>query len=239
MPRPIHLLHDAAALARMLAIEAPCCTHIAMPTNMATARGAPQAWGAFIDGNPLGGNWIADAEAPARRIVSYSGTLADEPFGDDPRTWMRAGHERFKAFCDEVEPALRAHGRTLCFRPHHRHVLGDVHASVKFLRDRASGPFEVLLSPADLLAPSMLAQAEDHLTRMFAHLGPVAAAVLLADCAPNAETGENGLLSMSRLGEGALPMPLLSRLIAEFVPAETPIVLLPGAVEHQRQAVGL
>jgi len=238
MSRPIHLLHDAAALARMLAIEAPCCTHIAMPTNMA-AGGAPQAWGAFIDGNPLGGNWIADAEAPARRIVSYSGTLADEPFGDDPRTWMRAGHERFKAFCDEVEPALRAHERTLCFRPHHRHVLGDVHASVKFLRDRAGGPFEVLLSPADLLAPSMLAQAEDHLTRMFAHLGPVAAAVLLADCATTSETGENGLLGMSRLGEGVLPMPLLSRLIAEFVPAETPIVLLPGAVETQRQAVGL
>jgi hypothetical protein len=238
LPRTVYLVHDAAALARMLALESPCCTQIAMPTNMA-AGGAPQAWGAFIDGNPLAGNWVADAEAPSRRIVSYSGTLADTLFGDEPRTWMRAGHERFKAFCDEVEPALRQHGRTLCFRPHHRHVLGDVHASVKFLRERAGGPFEILLSPADLLAPSMLGQTEDHLTRMFAHLGPVAAGVLLADCATTAQTAEAGLLSMVRLGEGALPHPLLGRLIAEFVPAETPILLLPGAVDLQRQLVGL
>ena len=238
MPRPIHLVHDAAALARMLAIEAPCCTQVAMPTNM-SAGGAPQPWGAFVDGNPLAGNWVADAEAPSKRIVSYSGTLADTAFGDEPRTWMRAGHERFKAFCDEVEPALHHHGRTLCFRPHHRHVLGDVHASVKFLRDRAGGPFEILLSPADLLAPSMLGQVEDHLTRMFAHLGPVAAGVLLADCAPAAETTETGLLSVVRLGDGVLPAPLLGRLIAEFLPAGTPVLLLPGAVDAQRQTVGL
>lgn len=238
MPRPVYLVHDAAVLARMLSLESPCCAQIAMPTDM-SAGGAPQAWGAFIDGNPLAGNWVADAEAPSTRIVSYSGTLADTPFGDDPRTWMRPGHERFKAFCDEVEPALRQHGRTLCLRAHHRHVLGDVHAAVKFLRDRAGGPFEILLSPAELLAPSMLGQAEDHLTRMFAHLGPVAAGVLLADCATNAETAETGLLSIGRLGEGTLPTPLLGRLLAEFVPAETPVLLLPGAVEAQRRAVGL
>ena len=235
MPRPVHLLHDAAALARMLSLETPCCAQIAMPTNLATGA-APAAWGAFIDQNPLAGNWVADAEAPSRRIVSYSGTLADEPFGDDPRTWMRAGHERFKAFCDEIEPALRAHGRTLCFRPHHRHVLGDVHASVKFLRDRAGGPFEILLSPGELLAPSMLAQAEDHLTRAFAHLGPVASGVLLTDAAQGTD---EGLLAPARLGEGALPKPLLARLLAEFVPAETPVILLPGAVDAQRALVGL
>ena len=235
MPRSVHLLHDAAALARMLSLEAPCCAHIAMPTNLAAGT-APAAWGAFVDGNPLAGNWVADTEAPSRRIVSYSGTLADEPFGDDPRTWMRAGHERFKAFCDEVGPALQAHGRTLCFRPHHRHVLGDVHASVKFLRDRAGGPFEILLSPAELLAPSMLPQAEDHLTRAFAHLGPVAAGVLLTDAAPGAD---DGLLSPTPLGGGVLPKPLLARLLAEFVPPETPVILLPGAVDAQRALVGL
>ena len=124
MPRPIHLLHDAAALARMLALEAPCCAQIAMSAAGTSATGTPTAWGAFLDANPLGDAWIADTELPARRIVSYSGTLADTPFGDDPRTWMKAGHERFRAFCDEVEPSLRAHGRTLCFRPHHPHRLG-------------------------------------------------------------------------------------------------------------------
>ncbi|MEY5033404.1 MAG: hypothetical protein RL354_2435 [Planctomycetota bacterium] len=234
MPRPVHLLHDAAALARMLALESPCCAQIAMSTE-----GAPSAWGAFLDANPLGGTWIADAELPARRIVSHSGTLADTSFGDDPRTWMKPGHERFKSFCDEVEPALRAHGRTLCFRPHHRHVLGDVHASVKLLRDRAGGPFEILLSPGDLLAPSMLGQAEDHLVRMFAHLGPIAAGVLLFDVAATAESAETGLLQHRRLGEGLLPTPLVSSLLAEHVPAETPLILLPGALDAQRSLLGL
>lgn len=234
MPRAIHLLHDAAALARMLALESPCCAQIAMST-----AGAPSAWGAFLDANPLGGAWIADTELPARRIVSHSGTLADTPFGDDPRTWMKPGHERLKAFCDDVEPALRAHGRTLCFRPHHRHVLGDVHASVKLLRDRAGGPFEVLLSPGDLLAPSMLGQAEDHLARMFAHLGPIAAGVLLFDVATTEESAETGLLQHRRLGEGLLPMPLVASLLAEHVPAETPLILLPGALDEQRSLLGL
>ena len=234
MPRAIHLLHDAAALARMLALESPCCAQIAMST-----AGAPSAWGAFLDANPLGGAWIADTELPARRIVSHSGTLADTPFGDDPRTWMKPGHERLKAFCDDVEPALRAHGRTLCFRPHHRHVLGDVHASVKLLRDRAGGPFEILLSPGDLLAPSMIGQAEDHLARMFAHLGPIAAGVLLFDVANTAESAETGLLQHRRLGDGLLPMPLVASLLAEHVPAETPLILLPGALDEQRALLGL
>ncbi len=239
MSRPVHLLHDAALLARMLGLEAPCCAQIAMPTDMAASADGPSAWGAFVEGNPLSGTWIADAEAPSRRLVSYSGTLGEGLFDDEPRTWMRAGHDRFKAFLDEIEPALRLHGRTLCFRPHHRHVLGDVHASVKLLRDRAGGPFEVLLSPGDLLAPAMLPQAEDHLARMFAHLGPVAAAVLLTDVAPDAGTAETGLLAVRRAGEGVLPMPLVARLLAEHVPAETPVILLPGGVDAQRGALGL
>ena len=91
----------------------------------------------------------------------------------------------------------------------------------------------------DLLAPTMLPQAEDHLARMFAHLGPVAAAVLLTDVAPDAETASNGLLVARRAGEGVLPMPLVARLLAEHVPAETPVILLPGGVDAQRGALGL
>ena len=107
------------------------------------------------------------------------------------------------------------------------------------LRDRAGGPFEVLLSPADMIAPSMTGQIEDHLARMFAHLGPVAAAVLLADIAPDAQTAERGLFSACRLGAGILPLALVSGLLAEHVPAETPVILLPGAVDEQRAALGL
>lgn len=235
--RPVHLLHDAEALARMLAIETPCCESVAMPTD---GSGAPFA--AFLDGNPLAGDWFADLELPTRRLVAWSGSLGETLFEDDPRTWMRPGHDRFAAFCDEVGPALESNGRSLCFRPHHRHVLGDVHATVKFLRERAGQPFEALLSPADLLAPSMLETVEDHLTRMFAHLGPVAKAVLLTDAAIPAQGSDvaaDARLSIVPFGSGVLPQPLLASLLREHVPTTTPVILLPGDVERQRTLAGL
>ena len=70
-------------------------------------------------------------------------------------------------------------------------------------------------------------------------LGPLAAAVLLADIAPDAQTAESGLFSTCRLGAGILPLALVARLLAEHVPAETPVILLPGAVDEQRAALGL
>ena len=218
----------------MIGAETPCCAQVAMPTE-----GAMEAFASFVDGNPLSEGWLVDVDAPSSRIVSWSGTLADELFADEPRTWMRAGHERFAAFLDEVAPALRTHDRTLCFRPHHRHVIGDVHACMQLLRERAADPFEILLSPADMLAPSMLANAEDHLGRMFAHLGPVAAAVLVADVRPTAETAETGLLERCPMGEGVLPTTLVGQLIADHLPPETPVILLPGAHEGQRAALRL
>jgi hypothetical protein len=233
--RPVHLLHDAKVLARMVGVEAPCCAQVAMSTE-----GEARAFAAFVDGNPLSpGGWLVDVDAPSTRLVSWSGTMADELFGDDPHTWMRAGQDRLKAFLDEVAPALRQHGRTLCFRPHHRHVVGDVHSAVKLLRERAGEPFEALLSPGDMLAPSMLGTVEDHLVRMFAHLGPVAAAVLLFDVAEAPDTGETGLLAARPLGQGRLPMDLVARLLADHVPPEVPVILLPGALAEQRQALGL
>lgn len=230
--RPVHLLHDAAALAQLLAIEAPCCAQLAMPTD---GSGTPFA--AFADGNPLDDGWLADLAIPTTRTVAWSGTLGDSLFADEPRTWMRAGHERFAAFCDAVAPSLAARGRTLCFRPHHRHVLGDVHATVKFLRDRAGGPFEALLSPADLLAPSMLATVEDHLERMFRHLGPVASAVVLADVATPARgsaEAETDLLATVPFGDGILPHARIAALLAECVPPSVPVLLLPANAARQR-----
>ncbi len=218
----------------MIGVEVPCCSHVAMPT-----RGEAHALAAFVEGNPLSGDWMVDIDAPSSRLVSWSGTMADELFGDDPRTWMRAGHDRFAAFLDEITPALRHHQRTLCFRPHHRHVLGDVQASVKLLRERADRPFEILLSPADMIAPSMMNGLEDHLARMFAHLGEAACAVLLCDIAATPETAENGLFSPCSLGQGLLPTALLAQLLSDHVPATTPIILFPGDIDAQRASVGI
>lgn len=233
--RPVHVLHDAAVLARLLGVETPCCAQLAMST-----AGQPVAWGAFVEGNPLSGGWIVDVESPSRRTVSWSGTLAAELFGDEPRTWMRSGQDCFRDFLDEVSPALHRHQRTVCFRPHHRHVLGDVHSAVKLLRDRAGEPFEVLLSPSDLLAPSMLPRLEEHLARMFTHLGPVAAAIMISDVAlPDDSAEETGLLAPCPLGQGVLGTPLLARLLHECVPVTTPVILLPQGLDAQRAVLAL
>jgi hypothetical protein len=90
-----------------------------------------------------------------------------------------------------------------------------------------------------MLAPSMLGTVEDHLVRMFAHLGPVAAAVLVADIRPGPNTEETGLLEQCPLGQGVLPTALLGALVAEHLRPETPVILLPGAHDGQRAALGL
>ena len=66
-----------------------------------------------------------------------------------------------------------------------------------------------------------------------------AAAVLVEDVRPGETTEETGLLERCPLGEGVLPTALLGALLAAHVPAETPVILLPGAQGSQRQALGL
>jgi hypothetical protein len=74
---------------------------------------------------------------------------------------------------------------------------------------------------------------------MFAHLGPVAAAVLLGDVRAGASTAESGLLEPCAAGEGALPLALVGRLLAEHVPPETPVILLPEDHARLREPLGL
>lgn len=107
----------------------------------------------------------------APRVVAWSGTLAAEPFGDDPRTWGPAGWDALGEACDRLAPALRDEGAVLALRTHARHVLSDVPSCVRFVRERRArdgvdGPLRVLLDPASMIAASMRDLAEDHLRRI-------------------------------------------------------------------------
>lgn len=228
LPNPILVRHDAATVARLVGVEHPCCDGLllAMPPV-----GPPFA--AVAEGNPLAPDWLFDVDVPAERILMRSGTLADEPFGDDPRTWMRPGHEAFRAFCDAAAPTLRLRGKRIAFRPHARHVLNDVQGCLNFLRTREGQPFEIVLAPADLLTAEMLRDAEDHLTRILETLGSRASAVLLTDAAPTSEVPDAPLREVP-LGEGVLPAAAYRRLIRACVPPTTPIVLLPSRLADQR-----
>lgn len=221
--RPIHVLHDAATLATLIGDVPSSCDGLVLavpPTSPPIA--------AVVGGNPLADDWLLDLELPSSRVVLWSGTLAEGLFDDDPRTWMRSGHDAFRRFCDAAAPTLVARGMTLAFRPHARHILSDVQGCLDFLRGREGQPFELALAPADLLTAEMLPAAEDHLIRIYETLGPRAALVLLTDRA--AAAGE----SPRPVRDGTPHADLVRRLLRTCVPATTPLVLLPERLAEQR-----
>jgi len=183
---------------------------------------------------------ITEAARSARTVVAWSGTLADEPFGDDPRTWLAAGHAAFARFCSHATATVNELGVRLLFEPHARHVLSDVSSTRSALRTLDGLPFGVALSPTSLLESSMLDHLDDHLTRIFEGLGPIADLLILDDIArssparsrdarPGAEsiaddTAES-LPTSCPLGTGALPHAHLLALIDAHVPIHVPIAI--------------
>lgn len=163
----------------------------------------------ILPGNPLADDWVMPLDLPGDLMVAWSGTLAegeDALFADEPRTWMGEGHARFEAFCDSIRDALASSGRRLCFRPHARHVLSDPQGTLDFLRRREGEPFGLALSPADLLTTDMVADAEDHFTRILDFMTPRADLLLLADArVPAGPDDDARPLEPCPLGEGVLP----------------------------------
>lgn len=226
----LHVLHDARALAKLAGATPPACD------ALACRLGAPdRVAAAWIDGNPLAPGWIADALLPAPRLLCFSGSLADDAFAVHPPNWMRPGRAALDALVHASAPALEAQGRSLCLRPHARHVLSDAQGCLRFLSDHAGLPVQVALSPADMVTSAMIADLPDHLERLFGALGGRAALVLLQDVGA---AGDDDPPNPVPLGHGRLPRDLVLRLIEAHVPAGTPIVLGPGPLEPQLAWLG-
>jgi hypothetical protein len=225
----LHVLHDARALAALTGRTPLPCDGIVSRLGQADSIAA-----AWIDGNPLDAAFLAEIDQVAPRLLMYSGTLAAELFAEDPRTWLRPGRAALDEFARRTAPPLRSARRTICFRPHARHVLSDPQSALQFLRDHADAPFEVALAPADMLTAAMLPTAEDHLRRMFESLGPRAAVVILHDARPR----DDGRCEAAPLGEGVLPRDLTLELLRRHVPAETPVVLRPQNLDRQLAWLG-
>ncbi|MDG2021203.1 MAG: hypothetical protein P8J59_04560 [Phycisphaerales bacterium] len=199
--------------------------------DLVVPHGAPgEAVASILPGNPLADDWFGLVDLPGDLLVAWSGTMADELFEDDPRTWMPMGHERFESFCDAVREPLAASGSRLCFRPHARHVLSDPQGTLDFLRRREGEPFGLALSPADLMLPSMLAHAEDHFTRILESMIPRADLLLLADAAPDENRGDDDAEAMTPtpLGEGVLPAEMIMEAVNTGLPESTPVVVAAG-----------
>ena len=223
-------MHDAAMVARLVGAGHPCCAGVVL------AHGSDLGCvGSSVEGNPLDPGFLLELELPGPRAILWSGSLGESLFADEPRNWMPAGRAALAAFCDSAARPLGLAGKRMCFRPHHRHVLSDVQGSLSFLRERDGQPFGIALSPADLLTPDMLRDAEDHLARAIGSLGHLADVVIVEDLRP----GPDGLERVP-FGEGVLPADRYARLLREHVPAATPVVLpaagFAGAAERLQAA---
>ena len=204
-----------------------------------TLRAPPSVEAVIVDGNPLADRarvTAAVAAAPAPRVVMWSGTLGGNLFDAHPPNWLAPGRAALDRFCADLAPAARAAGKTVCFRPHCRHVLSDAPSFLAFLRDHAGEPVDIALCPGSMFEPSMLDAVEDHLERLFEMLGPKAAICFLNDVVPDPASG---LCRPVPLGRGVLPPGCVRDLVDRFVPPQTPIVLLPEAIDEQRAWLGL
>ncbi|MAD77867.1 MAG: hypothetical protein CMJ51_00675 [Planctomycetaceae bacterium] len=197
--------------------------------DVVVPHGIPgSAIASIVPGNPLADDWTCPLDLPGDLLITWSGTLAEDLFGDDPRTWMASGHERFESFCDQVRDALTAAGRRLCFRPHARHVLSDPQGTLDFLRRREGEPFGLALSPIDLLLPSMQSDAEDHFTRILDFMVPKADLLILGDARVEADGDES--MTAAPLGEGLLPGPAVIEAILTRLPDHAWVVAAPADV---------
>ena len=197
--------------------------------DVVVPHGLPgSAIASIVPGNPLAADWTCPLDLPGELLVAWSGTLADDLFQDDPRTWMAGGHEQFESFCDQVREPLTAMGRRLCFRPHARHVLSDPQGTLDFLRRREGEPFGLALSPIDLLVPSMIPDAEDHFTRILDFMVPRADLLIFGDAVPDEDDEES--MTAAPLGDGLLPGPAVVEAILDRLPDHAWVVPSPGDI---------
>ncbi len=163
-------------------------------------------------------------ESDSDRIIAWSGTLGDSLFEPQPMNWMQAGQSAFREALDAAAEPLETNGRTLLVRPHARHVLNDIPGTLRFMREQSGRPFGIAFDPAALLESSMLDRLDEHLTRSFEALGPVADVIMIRDIRGEEVERESGNLAECLPGQGVLPGRILGELLRQM-PATVPIAL--------------
>jgi hypothetical protein len=167
-----------------------------------------QTRGICLDLNPLEDDPGDLAAGGAPVVVTWSGWFGGDEVGVG--TWGPRGWAALQAWCDCQGPAFAAAGRELWLRPHAGHVLSDAQRCLTFLRGREGQAIGLLLDPVSMLAPSMLADAAEHLDRMLGALAQVA-----------------GVRAVLAPGARGLPIPegVLGAALREHWPASKPVVV--------------
>ncbi len=180
----------------------------------------------WIGGDPHRSDWSVSDQLGVS--LCWSGTLADEFFAGDVRNWTKPGRELLQSWLDRTLAQLTP-GRQLAIVPHHAHLLSDVAGQMRLWHDRSGTGLATVLYPSGLIAPTMLADVHDHLTRSITNLAPRCALCILEDIAPDSSNTE-GSPQFQRVpwGSGILPHRHMERLLAEHLPSTTPILIQPN-----------
>ncbi len=143
-------------------------------------------------------------------IAAWSGWFGEETQGvyeADPRLWLGKGDEMLHGQLDQIHKKLGGADGVVgefLLRPHARHVLSDHLACQRYLQERPSDKFGLLLDPVAMLEPSMLPDARDHLIRTREALGEHARALIVS----NVNKVSDGLVSCA-LDAGELDSDML------------------------------
>lgn len=173
--------------------------------------------------------------AIAGTVITWSGSLAEEPFARDPGAWGGERLDQLGKLCRDLAPELRRRGVRWLLRPHCRHVLCDPQRCVSFLRTQVSGgavrqAIGIALDPSALLEQSMLnassgagATPEEFVGRAIRVLGPVSDWLLLSSVKPAEHDAESDfesapLPARCPLGDGALDLTRLGEDLKSVAP---------------------
>ena len=140
--------------------------------------------------------------------VIWSGGVGPDRFVADPRSWLAAGWSQLERATDSLP-------RGTLLRPHAAHVLSDA-MSARKLGESELG-IKLALSPASMMAESMLGERDDHLVRIFEFSAAHASLLILEDLDCNT-------MRATHAGEGSLNGELLGQLIATHLPPGVPII---------------
>ncbi|MSR70176.1 MAG: hypothetical protein EXS17_07515 [Phycisphaerales bacterium] len=223
-----------------VSLQRPATTHPQDPLSMGgsffdtTTSTAAFFW---IGGNPQQHSWTAAldsalAHAPAGcTLLCWSGTFADELFAGDVRNWTRPGKPALEGWLDQTLAHLAAHGsgHKLGVIAHHTHLLSDVSAQMRLWHARRDQGIATILHPAALIAPSMLRDLNDHLTRTISMVAPRCDLCILEDIAPLPTEGdEESVLARVSWETGLMAVTaheLVHGLLRDHLPPTTPILL--------------
>ncbi len=207
----------------------------------AQIQGPPSTGGPFlshefywIGGNPQHQAWTASLgraliEAPAGcTLLCWSGTFADDLFAGDIRNWTRPGKPALEAWLDTTLARIAAHGsgHKLGVVAHHTHLLSDVSAQMRLWHARTAQGVATVLHPSALIAPSMMRDLHDHLTRAISMVAPRCDLCILEDIAP-APSAPIDEPAFDRVAwrNGILAHDFVHGLLGQYLPPTTPIVL--------------